>query len=236
MQITSEPHVHSQRESLGSVTEMGKTRVLVVDDHPIMQLGLSELINAEPDLEVCATAGDVTEALQKIESTQPEVAIVDISLKGGSGIELLEQIKSRHHEVKVLVSSMYDESLFAERALRAGAMGFINKQETTDKVIAALRQILGGQIYVSPRMANRLLRTVVGGAASTADPIVGLSTRELEVFELIGQGMTTKQVARKLHLSPKTIETHREKIKSKLNLKNSAELSCRAVQWVLERR
>jgi DNA-binding NarL/FixJ family response regulator len=215
---------------------MGKTRVMIVDDHPIMQLGLAELIGAEPDLEVCGTAGEVSEALQKIDALRPEVAVVDISLKGGSGIELIEQCKSRYGDVRILVSSMYDESLFAERALRAGAMGFINKQENTDLLIVAIRQIIGGQVYLSPKMANRLLRTVVGGVPPSGDPIVGLSTRELEVFELIGQGMTTKQVARKLHLSPKTIETHREKIKSKLNLKNSAELSCRAVQWVLERR
>lgn len=215
---------------------MGKSRVLVVDDHPIVQLGLADLIAHEPDLEVCATAADVSEAIQQVETVRPNVAVIDISLKGGSGIELIELLRNRHPELKMLVSSMHDESLFAERALRAGAMGFINKQEAPEEVIAAIRQVLSGQVYLSARMANRLLHCVVGGKSLHHNPIEDLSNRELEVFELIGQGMTTKQIARKLHLSPKTIETHREKIKRKLDLKNSAELSCRAVQWSLERR
>lgn len=215
---------------------MGKTRVLIVDDHPVMRMGLTELIEHEPDLEVCGTAADVAEAMQLIDAHHPDVAIVDISLRGGNGIELIEQAKARHAEVKVLVSSMYDEALFAERVLRAGAMGFINKQEPPEEMLSALRQVISGQVYLSARMANRLLNCVVGGRTPQRDPIEGLSNRELEVFELVGQGMTTKQIARRLVLSPKTIETHREKIKKKLGLKNSAELSCRAVQWVLERR
>ncbi len=215
---------------------MTKTRVFIVDDHPVVRLGLAELIEHEPDLEVCGTAAEVSEAMHQIESVHPDVAVVDISLKGGNGIELIEQTKARHTDVKILVSSMYDESLFAERALRAGAMGFINKQEPPDELLSALRQVISGQVYLSARMANRLLNCVVGGRAPQRDPIEGLSNRELEVFELVGQGMTTKQIARRLTLSPKTIETHREKIKKKLSLKNSAELSCRAVQWVLERR
>jgi DNA-binding NarL/FixJ family response regulator len=214
---------------------MGKARVLIVDDHPVTRIGLTELINAEPDLEVCGAAADMAEALQQIENNLPNVAIVDLSLPGGSGIELIEQVKSRYPDVKMLVSSAYDESMFAERAMRAGAMGFINKQETTEKLISAIRQVLLDEVYLSPRMANRLLRCVVSGNSQSNNPITGLTNRELEVFGLIGEGITTKQIAGKLHLSPKTIETHREKIKSKLNLKNSAELSCRAVQWAIER-
>lgn len=215
---------------------MNKTRVLIVDDHPVMRLGMVELLEGEPDMEICGTASDVPEGLQQIEALHPDVAIVDISLKGGNGIELIEHAKARHLDVKMLVSSMYDESLFAERVLRAGAMGFISKQEPPEEMLSALRQVIAGQVYLSVRMANRLLNCVVGGRTPQRDPIEGLSNRELEVFELVGQGMTTKQIARRLTLSPKTIETHREKIKKKLSLKNSAELGCRAVQWVLERR
>jgi DNA-binding NarL/FixJ family response regulator len=214
---------------------MDKARVLIVDDHPVTQHGLAELINAEPDLMACGAAGDIAEAIEQIEHCRPDAAIIDLSLRDGSGIALIEQVKSRYPEMRMLVSSMYDESLFAERVMRAGAMGYINKQETTEKLIFAIRQVLLGEVYLSPRMANRLLRCVVRGSLGSDNPIDGLSNRELEVFELIGQGMTTKQIAGRLHLSPKTIETHREKIKGKLALRNSAELSCRAVQWVIER-
>lgn len=223
-------------KNISDFSEFGKHRVLIVDDHPIVRHGLAELIGHEPDLEVCGEAADTTEALHQVEATQPHVVIVDISLKSGHGIDLIEQIKAKDEHIRMLVSSIHDESLFAERALRAGAMGYINKQEATEKVIDAIRQIIRGDIYLSPRMSNRLLHTVVGGDRLEQNPIEGLSNRELEVFEMIGQGLTTKQIAGKLHLSPKTIETHREKIKMKLNLANSTELSHRAVQWVLENR
>jgi DNA-binding NarL/FixJ family response regulator len=224
------------RMNTNNFGEFTKYRVLIVDDHPIVRHGLAELIAHEPDLEVCGEASDTPEALRQVEATQPHVVIVDISLKSGHGIDLIEQVKAKDERIKMLVSSIHDESLFAERALRAGAMGYINKQEATEKVIDAIRQVLRGEIYLSPRMSNRLLHTVVGGERLDQNPIEGLSNRELEVFEMIGQGLTTKQIAGKLHLSPKTIETHREKIKMKLNLANSTELSHRAVQWVLENR
>jgi DNA-binding NarL/FixJ family response regulator len=211
-------------------------RVLIVDDHPVVRRGLAELISDEPDLEVCGEASDAPDALRQVETRHPDVVVVDISLQSGNGIELIQQIKERDERIKTLVSSMHDESLFAERALRAGAMGYINKQEPTEKVIDAIREVLSGQVYLSARMANRLLQSVVGGETLEQDPIGSLSNRELEVFELIGQGLTTKKIAGRLHLSPKTIETHREKIKTKLNLSNSTELSRRAVQWVLENR
>jgi DNA-binding NarL/FixJ family response regulator len=217
-------------------TESAKYRVLIVDDHPIVRRGLVELIGQEPDLEVCGEAADTSEALRQLAATQPHVVIVDISLKSGHGIDLIEQIKAKDEHVRMLVSSIYDESLYAERALRAGAMGYVNKQEATEKVVEAVRQVLRGEIYLSTRMSNRLLHSVVGGDRLEQNPIEGLSNRELEVFEMIGQGLTTKQIAGKLHLSPKTIETHREKIKMKLNLANSTELSHRAVQWVSENR
>lgn len=211
-------------------------RVLIVDDHPVVRRGLAELIGDEPDLEVCGEASDAPDALRQVEMKHPDVVVVDISLQAGNGIELIQQIKERDERIKTLVSSMHDESLFAERALRAGAMGYINKQEPTERVIDAIHEVLGGQVYLSARMANRLLQSVVGGETLEQDPIGSLSNRELEVFELIGQGLTTKKIAGRLHLSPKTIETHREKIKTKLNLNNSTELSRRAVQWVLENR
>jgi DNA-binding NarL/FixJ family response regulator len=219
-----------------SATSPSKHRVLIVDDHPLVRLGLAELIAADPELEVCGEAATAEEALSQVEATSPHVVIVDLSLKSGHGIDLIEQIKARHEHVKMLVSSIHDESLFAERVLRAGAMGYVNKEEDTESVIEAIHQVLQGKIYLSESMSNRLLKTVVDGEPLAEDPIKSLSNRELEVFEMIGEGLTTKQIAKKLHLSPKTVETHREKIKTKLNVANSTELSHRAVQWVMESR
>lgn len=218
-------------------TSARRYRVLIVDDHPIVRRGLAELIHEDPLLEVCGEAGDANDALRLVAEMRPHVVIIDISLRQGHGIELIEQIKAGDEHVKMLVSSIHEESLFAERALRAGAMGYVNKQEATEKVIEAVHQVLQGEIFLSPTMANRLLHSVVGGGASLDEnPMAKLSNRELEVFEMIGGGLTTKQIAARLHLSPKTVETHREKIKTKLNLTNSTELSHRAIQWVLENR
>lgn len=213
-----------------------KARVFLVDDHPIMRLGLAEVINSEADLEVCGEAGTMTEALTRIGATLPDVAVIDLALEEGTGWDLIAQLGSKHPEVKMLVSSMYEESLFAERALRAGAMGFVNKRDALDRLVDALREVLAGRVFFSPEVANRLLRSVAAGDARQRDPIESLSARELEVLEWLGQGLTTQQIARKLQLSPKTIESHREKLKMKLNLHNSAQLQQRAVQWVLEHR
>lgn len=221
-------------ESRTSPSGVRKYRVLIVDDHPIVRRGLAELIATRPDLEVCGEAAEIPEALRLVEATRPDVAIVDLTLKGGHGLELIEEIKARHGRVKMLVSSMHDETLFAERALRAGAAGYIGKQEAPERIIEALHKVLRGEICLSPRMANRLLHRVASGEALERNPIEGLSDRELQVFEMIGQGQTTKQIAQSLQLSHKTIEAHREKIKAKLNLKNSSELSRHATQWVLE--
>ena len=211
-------------------------RIMVVDDHPIVRQGLTQLISSEQGLEVCAEASDAAEALKLLAETRPDLIIVDISLNSGNGIELIKQIKVRDENVRMLVSSMHDESLFAERALRAGAMGYINKAETTDKVFDAIRQVLAGKIYLSARMTDRMLCRAIGSEEHlSGSPIDSLSDRELEVFELIGQGLTTRQIAAKLHLSPKTVETYRENIKSKLNLNNATELTRHAVQWTLER-
>jgi len=211
-----------------------KHKILIVDDHPIVRQGLATLVANEPDMEVCGGANDAMTALQQIEALHPDLVVIDISLKNSNGIELIKQVKARDDRIKMLVWSMFEETLFAERSLRAGAMGYINKQEPTEQVVEALRQVLRGDIYLSEAMTDRLLHRVGGGKPLEQDPVATLSNRELEVFQLIGQGRTTQQIARRLDLSTKTVETHREKIKMKLNLRNSAELSRRAVQWVLE--
>jgi DNA-binding NarL/FixJ family response regulator len=215
-------------------TGRGKHRILIVDDHPIVRQGLSALIAHEPDLEVCGGAEDVEEALRLVEQTRPDLVVIDVSLKNSHGIDLITEIKARDERIKMLVWSMFDEKLFAERSLRAGAMGYVNKQESIDQVVDAIRQVLRGEVYLSSQMTSRLLHRIAGGAFLEQDPIQNLSDRELQVFEMIGRGMTTQQIARKLQLSPKTIETHREKIKTKLNLRNAAELGRHAVRWVLE--
>jgi len=212
-----------------------KHRVFLVDDHPLVRRSLADVIAGEPDLEVCGEASDVLEALREVEKAGPDIVVVDLSLKSGHGIDLIEQLKAKDERIKTLVSSMHDEMLFAERVLRAGAMGYVSKQEPPETLLQAIRQVLRGEVYLSPRMTNRLLRGVATGTLPQHNPIQGLSNRELEVYEMIGQGLTVQQIAGKLNLSPKTVETHREKVKQKLNLKSSAELNRRAVQWVLER-
>jgi DNA-binding NarL/FixJ family response regulator len=220
--------------SCESNTKSKKHKILIVDDHPIVRRGLRELISDEPDLDVCSEAEDVAEALRLVEATRPDVVIVDLTLKSGHGLELIQEIKARYDRIKVLVSSMHDESLFAERSLRAGAAGYISKQESPERIIDATRQVLRGEIYLSSRMATRLLHRLTSGEPLDRDPIENLSDRELQVFEMVGRGLSTKQISRELSVSHKTVETHREKIKSKLNLKNSTELSRHATQWVLE--
>jgi DNA-binding NarL/FixJ family response regulator len=217
-------------------TEKRRARILIVDDHPIVRRGLTQLIGSEPDLEVCAEAADAPDAMQKVAETHPDLVIVDISLQSGNGIELIKQIKAYDARVKMLVSSMHEESLYAERSLRAGAMGYVNKEAAPESLIEAIRQVLKGGVYLSGGMTARLLRRVVTGEDVQRYSVENLSDRELEVFELIGAGLATRQIAAKLHLSIKTIETHRENIKAKLALANSSELARRAVQWVLEKR
>jgi DNA-binding NarL/FixJ family response regulator len=211
-----------------------KYRILLVDDHPLVRRGLAEVIAREPDMETCGEAADVLEAIREVERTSPDAVVVDLILKTGHGIELIEKLKSHDPQIKTLVSSMHDETLFAERVLRAGAMGYVSKREPPEALVQAIRQVLRGELYVSPGMTNHLLQRVVVGAPAQEDPVQGLSNREIAVYQMIGQGLTIRQIATRLHLSPKTVETHREKIKQKLNLKSSAELNRHAVQWVLE--
>jgi len=211
---------------------MNKVRIVIVDDHPIVRQGLSQLLSAEPDFEVIGEAGNAGDAMDLVEQQHPDLVIVDISLQDISGMELIKQIRARKQQIKILVSSMHDEKLYAERCLHAGAMGYISKEETTEKMVAAIRQILGGKVYLSPEMSEHFLsRMAKVGPDADRPSIATLSDRELEVFELIGRGMTTRKIAEVLNLSMKTIETYRENIKIKLGLANSTELIRRAVQW-----
>ena len=208
------------------------TRLFIVDDHPIVRHGLVQLIAAEPDMEVCGQASSAAAALQLLETANADLAIVDISLEDEDGLRLIREIRSRQPEVKILVSSIHDETTYASRALKAGAMGYIEKRESITKIIEAVRHILDEDIYLSPQMANQLLRRAAMGAPLDRDPLSVLSDRELDVFRMLGQAMTVQQIARKLGISPKTIESHRQKIKEKLKLQNSAQLSRCAFDWV----
>jgi DNA-binding NarL/FixJ family response regulator len=213
-----------------------KRRVLLVDDHPVVRRGLTEVINEAADLEVCGEAASVPEALRQVEATEPHIVIIDLTLGADSGIELIDYIKSRWPSIKMLVSSVQDEQTFAGRVLRAGAMGFISKHEQLPQIVEAIHQVLGGQVYLSPRMATCLLQRAAVGESLDQDPVQSLSDRELQVFGMIGEGQNTREIARKLGISPKTVESHRKTIKTKLNIKNSAQLTHRAFQWVQENR
>jgi DNA-binding NarL/FixJ family response regulator len=209
-----------------------KFKVLLVDDHPIVREGLTEMINHEEDLAVCGTAEEMNQALDLLEKLRPDLVVLDISLKGSNGIEVLKNIKVRYPKMLVLVLSMHDETLYALRALRAGAAGYIMKQEPAERVLASIRQVLNGEISLSENMEKKMMKQLVGGrAARTGSPLEDLSDRELEVFRLIGKGYSTRQIAEELHLSIKTIESHRAHIKEKLNLKNAMELVQHAIQW-----
>ncbi len=211
-------------------------RVLIVDDHPLVRSGLAQLISDESDLEVCGEAADEAQALQLVVTTRPDLVIIDLSLAGGSGLSLIEQIKAHHPAICMLVASMHDESLFAERVLAAGALGYINKQEAPSKIIKAIQRVLSGKVYVSDEMTERLVDSATGSRKeSSQSPLQRLSNRELEVFELIGRGMTTGKIADHLQLSIKTIETHRENIKKKLGLGSGQELTRHAIHWLMER-
>ena len=214
--------------------EPGKARILVVDDHPIVRQGLSLLMDRQPDLIVCGEAGDMPAAMKAIAALKPDILILDISLEGTDGIEVLKNVRLTHPKLPILVLSMHDESLYAERALRAGANGYVMKQEPTEKVLDAVRRLLRGEVYVSGRIASKILQHCVGGALPSKSPIDGLTDRELEVFRLIGAGYGTRQIAQELHLSVKTVETYQAHLKEKLSLKNGHELIQHAVRWATD--
>lgn len=210
-----------------------KRGVVIVDDHPIVRQGLAQLINQEDDLHVCGQAEDVYEAMRIIKELEPDLAVVDISLKETSGMELIKDIKIHYPHLPVLTLSMHDEVVYAERALRAGAKGYIMKQEATERVVTAIRRVLAGEVYISEGMAARMVSKLVTGPTEVGiSPVDRLSDRELEVFRLIGEGYGTREMAEKLHLSIKTIETYRAHIKEKMALQDANELLRSAIQWV----
>jgi DNA-binding NarL/FixJ family response regulator len=206
-----------------------KINILIVDDHPLVREWLSNLIRQQPDLEVGNETGSAPEALQLIGTSKPDIAIVDISLASGSGIELIKSIKASHPRVAVLVLSMHDELLYAERVLRAGAGGYIMKSEATQKVIEAIRGVLAGEIYVSPKVASLMAQKFIGG--KSGNTIEQLSDRELEVFQLLGRGYSTRQISEHLHIGFKTVQGYTARIKEKLNLANINELMREAIRW-----
>ena len=208
-----------------------KTKILLVDDHPLVREWLTNLINEEPDFEVCGQAGDAREALDLMGKLSPRIAVVDISLDGGSGLELIKDIKAQHPKIDALVLSMHDEAFYAERAMRAGAAGYIMKREATSKVLDALRAVLAGGLYFSNAVNALLAQKLVQGAAGKPTPIEILSDRELEVFQLLGRGYNTRQISEQMKVSFKTVQAYCARIKEKLNLANINELIFHAVRW-----
>jgi len=215
-----------------SATVQEKVKILLVDDHPIVRQGIEMVISQEADMTVCGEAETASDALAAIDRTGPHVAIVDLSLRESSGLELIKDIRIRFPSLHVLVLSMRDEAFYAERVLRAGAKGYIKKEEGTERIIDGIRKVLAGEIYVSERLASRMISKWAAGGTDPNGPLVqNLTDRELEVFEMIGAGLTTREIAEKLHLSIKTIDSHREHIKEKLQLGNATELLKHAIQW-----
>ena len=209
-----------------------KSKVLLVDDHPLVREWLANLINQQPDLQVCGEAANASEALELVGTARPVIAVVDISMDGGSGIELIKNIKALYPNVIVIVLSMHDEMLYAERALRAGARGYIMKREATKKILLALRAVLEGKLYISDKV-NALMaeKFVEGRSAISESPVEQLSDRELEVFQLLGRGLSTRQIAENLNVSFKTVQAYCARIKDKLSLSNATELLREAILW-----
>jgi len=210
-----------------------RTRILLVDDHPMTREGIAQWLRHEPDFDVCAAAENASQAIEMIVAMHPDIVLTDITLPGRSGLELIKDIHAVRPDLPVLVISMHDESLYAERALRAGARGYIMKHESGDKVVEAIRSILRGQVYVSQKTSERVLGLVSGGTAalSTRSGIERLSDREFDVFQLLGQGFSAHEIGDRLHLCAKTIDAHRANIKKKLSIKSTPELISYAAQW-----
>lgn len=211
----------------------GKKRVFLVDDHPLMRQGIAQLINEQPDMTVCGEAEDASSGLKGIEQMHPDAAIIDISLRGTNGIELIKNVKALYRFLPILVLSMHDENVYAQRVLRAGALGYVMKQDAAERVVEALRRTLGGEIYVSEKVGSQMLHQAISGRGKPeTSPIDRLSDRELEVIQAIGRGKATREIAEELKVSVKTIESHRAHIKDKLGLRNASELVKFSVQWV----
>lgn len=210
-----------------------KKRILIVDDHPMMREGLAQLLEHEPDLTVCGQADTAAQALRSIAQQMPDLALLDISLPDKSGLELIKDLQALHPKLPVLVVSMHDESLYAERVLRSGGRGYIMKQEGGKKLMQGIRQVLEGRVYVSEKMSAKILEIFSGRRNETApSPLERLSDREFEVFQLVGRGKVTREIAEHLHLSVKTVEVHRANIKKKLELKSGADVVRYAIRWI----
>src|SRR5204862_7915223 len=233
-------HCRDQVKSVTAVKEAHKSgskpekakRIVIVDDHPLFRKGLEQLINSSADgFGICGEAGDATEGMTVIRRLKPDLVIVDLSLPGANGIELIKNIRAEFQKLPVLILSMHDESLYALRALRAGAQGYVMKQEALENVVNAIREVLAGRPYLSHEMSDKLITNFASGS-SQVNPTDKLSDRELEILELIGKGRDVREIAQALHISAKTVETHRAHIKEKLNLKNARQVTRFAVQWL----
>ena len=216
--------------------QLRNAKVLIVEDHPIVRAGLVGLLSQEPNLQICAEAEGTGEALRLVRTVRPDLVLIDLILKNGSGLDLCRHLAALRPEPRLLVLSAHDENLYAERALRAGAHGFVSKDADMAQLLEAMRAVLAGRIWLPPRIAERVVQRIALCEAPARSPVELLSDRELETFELLGQGLSTHQIADRLHLSPKTIESHRERLKAKLNARSSTDLVHRALLWVLEER
>jgi DNA-binding NarL/FixJ family response regulator len=210
-------------------------RILIVDDHPITREGLAIRLSREAGLTVCGEAADIPEALRLAAEATPDVAVIDVSLKCGCGIDLVSRLKDRHAALKTLVWSMYPDSLYARRAIQAGANGYVNKEQAPDVIIAAIHHILRGGIFLSPEITQTLIQELGHSGNLSHDPVTSLSGRELQVFRCLGEGLSTQQIADRLHLSPKTIETYQARLRTKLGADSGAELLRLAIRWVLDK-
>lgn len=208
-------------------------QILLVDDHPLVRRGLCDVVAAQPDLEVCGEAGDLPTAIKEFKRSSPDLVVVDLKLQGESGLDLIKQIRSFSKSVKVLVCSMYEESSFAERALRAGASGYVSKHESAATILAAMRAVLEGELFISGSLKDEIVRRLLHVPSDLAEsPLHSLSDREMQVFEMIGSGQSIREIAENLHLSPRTVETYREGIKNKLNLESSRDVVRYSAQWM----
>ncbi|MGN6545950.1 MAG: response regulator transcription factor [Aureliella sp.] len=226
-----------QAVHVGSGSGSGTVRILIVEDHPIVCQGYINLLRDRADLEICGTCDGATEALRLALETQPNLALVDLSLHEGSGLELIKLLKLQHENIKILAVSAHDDRLFAERVLRAGASGFVNKQSAATELLRAIDRVLEGGIHLNEEMSQRMLTSIAGAPKlNDASPVHKLSNRELEAFEMVGHGLTTREIAARMSVSPKTVERYRENIKNKLKLESAIELVRSSTQWVLENR
>jgi DNA-binding NarL/FixJ family response regulator len=220
-------------DSTGNPAKEERKRILVVDDHPMMRAGLTILISKQPGMEVCCETGSPAEAMEQIPKQRPDMIIADLTMKGGGGLEFIKDARALYQNIPILVVSMHDEKIYAERSLRAGASGYIMKEESGEHLVSAIQRVLGGGVYLSETMSSRILKSVTGSTVHNEEsPLQKLTDREFEVFQLIGQGKTADEIAQQLHISPRTVDVHRAQIKEKLHLTSGTALVHYAVQWL----